>query len=829
MAQIDIKTFILLCILVLAVPLFIANQSLSGNDITSTLELSLNSSANWTQLRLEGATITGVEVLDNTASIRQSNDALFMEGPGRSEVKLGIRVTQDPVRFFLSKDVMGQAFAEIKGIGRLGNINQPLTIPVSLRTSSSLSKIDFRGLIIQQSTVEGLKGAAYPPIIRNDSISLANPLGNDVELDLLARVSVYDEFPIIVLEKGDKGTLQAEVGNYAYSNNKTGKRTIRNLPVTVEMTSNMTQIFFDGGEISQGKIIKIDNQSLQSSIIGDNFLFLKYGHDGNTFRRASLLLDLNYSDKSGLTIYKSNSGFVGVTIGDRSYFLVNSSETDSELSKSYALGEIKYDQKSEKNISVPLYIETTSNWSDISLQGLDGVEIAVVKAEGNISHTAVSGGTISIVQRSTENSSLAKVEAIVKADSQDYGRMRIEKGIHGYTKVTVGKIAVYYNTGGGKDDSKNRMFFPLPLLPKAIADSGIVYNPVAFILPLYSELYDQGLTIEDTQPKEVYLSIPSQDIPKQGLSFSIPAAEGVRIYLLIALLILLVFSVTMLRLDVHFGLSDTPFRDAVCRRLERLGKLPLSSALIIEMLAAIAVIPLLLIDVRINATLLMMVAYLGLAVAVILRLAGTGNGPCRDTREWSCARKEAFALLLGAAAYFALFELLSARPEIGPNISRILLLGAAIVLWLLYLIIVHHDQRGYREVLWNLTAGNLESMPISSVIILETLILLAATPFLLLSVDALANSAAILAYLLLVAGVALRFVEMKGLLNIDKQKEILIKILCLAVLPAAGIIGASELTEVNSAAGQIFLGLILAGTMVLLAFIFLFLNKRAPN
>jgi hypothetical protein len=64
MAQIDIKTFILLCILVLAVPLFIANQSISGNDITSTLELSLNSSANWTQLRLEGATITGLEILD---------------------------------------------------------------------------------------------------------------------------------------------------------------------------------------------------------------------------------------------------------------------------------------------------------------------------------------------------------------------------------------------------------------------------------------------------------------------------------------------------------------------------------------------------------------------------------------------------------------------------------------------------------------------------------------------------------------------------------------------------------------------------------------------
>ena len=211
---------------------------------------------------------------------------------------------------------------------------------------------------------------------------------------------------------------------------------------------------------------------------------------------------------------------------------------------------------------------------------------------------------------------------------------------------------------------------------------------------------------------------------------------------------------------------------------------------------------------------------------LILRLAGIRDGPSRDAREWSCARRETFALLLGAAAYFALFELLTARPDLGPNISRILLLAAAATLCLLYLILVPPNRRDYQEGLWSLAASNLESMPISSVIILEALIALVVTPFLLFSIEALANSAAILAYLLLVVGVALRFAEMKGLLNIDKQKEILIKILSLAVLPAAGIMGAFELMKVNPGAGQIFLAIMVMAAVILPVFAYLYLRNR---
>lgn len=824
MAQIDIKTFILLCLIALLPLLFIANQSLRDDKVSSTLDISLNSSSAWTQLRLEGATITSLEVGDPSPGIKHSGDAILMEGPGKARIKAIISVTQNPVRLFLTKDLMGQASIDIGGIGRIENFNQPVSIPISLRTNSTQAKISFNGLSIKKSSIEDLKGPAYRPIITEGSISVANPLGRELKLDLLARASVYDEFPTVVLQKGDNGTFQAEVGNWVYNNNKTGKRTVRNLPVTVEMTTNMTQIFFKGADISQGKITQIDDQGLQASIIGDDFLFLKYNLDGNTFRRATFLMDLNYSQRSGLTIYKNDSGFVGAKIANKNYFLANSSKTDSYVSSSFALGELKDDETALKRISVPLYIETTSDWTDITLEGLDGAEIDVTKVEGNVSQPVVSGDKISIRKNTKGDTNVARVEVAIKAEGQDDGWMEIEKGGSGYTQVRVGQIATFNNMGESKDNAKNRMLFRLPTLPRAEVDPNFIYNPVAYILPIYAELYDQGLTIEETQPKEVSLSINAEEIPEKGFRFSVPVAEGVRIYILIAFLILLVFSAALLRLDARLGLSDTPCRDKVWSQMEVLAKLPFSSALIIESLLAMAIISPLLIDAGSTAIWATSIIYLVTIIAVLLRLAGIKR-ESSEAEEWTMAKKETFAILLAAAMYIIIFQLLVARPAIGPNISRLLLLATIAILCLLYLFLVHRSRRTYRENFWRMAVSNLENMPISSIIILDALIYLAITPFLLLSIEAMANGAAILAYLLLVAGVAIRFVEMKNLLNIDKRKEVLIKVLCLAMLPAAGILGAFELMKINAGAGQIFFALMIMATAALLAFLFLYLKK----
>ena len=824
MARLDIRTFILLYLLALSIPLFIANQSLSDNEVSATLDMALNSSTNWTELRLEGANITGLEVLDPSARINHSENTIRMEGKGETRIKARIRATQGPVKLFLSKDFTGQASAEIKGIGRLENPYQPIFIPISLYTNSSSAKMSLNDMGIKQYSIKNLKGLSSRPVVTEDLINLTNPLEKEVMLDLLTQASFYDEFPTVLLEKGDTGFFWARMGNYVYSNNKTGERTVRNLPVTIDMTSNMTQIFFEGAEISRAEIIQIDNSSMKSCVIGDNFIFLKYGHDGTVFRKANLLLDLNYSQMGRLTIYKNNAGFVGVGLGEKSYFLTNSSNSNSYVSQSYSLGELKGGKNPLKRISVPLFVETTSDWTDIAMEGLEGTTIKVTKVDGAIARPTVSNGMISLRKNASEDTSLAIVEAVLSADRQEDCWIRIEKGNLGFTSVKIGEIAAYDNEGIVKDDPKNKVLYRLPILPERNTEFRAVYNPAAFIFPAYELL--KGRAIEDTQSRNVSMSVLSRDLPGQGLSFSIPVANGIRAYVFIAFLVLFIFGLVVLRMDIRIILPEMLNGDDTWKQLEELGRLPLATTIILEALAALAFIPLILINresMIIWAALI--VVYFVLAGAVILRLVGICERSSVNACKNGQAEKESVAILMAATIYIGLFELLKTMHDIGPNISRLLLLVTAAALCFFYFTLAHSNRRSYREYICNLAVSNLESMPISSVVILEALICLAVTPFLMLISEDMANDTAILAYLLLVAGIAVRFVEMKDLLKMDKMKEILTKVLSLAVLPAAMIMEALKLMNDNPGAGQILLAVVIMIVAMMLVFVYVYLRK----
>lgn len=73
-------------------------------------------------------------------------------------------------------------------------------------------------------------------------------------------------------------------------------------------------------------------------------------------------------------------------------------------------------------------------------------------------------------------------------------------------------------------------------------------------------------------------------------------------------------------------------------------------------------------------------------------------------------------------------------------------------------------------------------MAVSSTVILEALLVLALTPFLLMANDAMTEAAAVLAYLLLVAGVILRLLEMKKIISMEKSKAIFLKFDSIAIL-----------------------------------------------
>jgi len=659
--SISTKTFILLCFLILSIPLFIALQSLSDQGRESTLDLNFNSTSEWTRLRIDGANIIEASSLQSPLKMDFGPDNIIIREPGKFTIRAKIRVIQSPIRFYLSKDPLGQASAEIEGIGILEDTYQPLKIPMSIKTNSTMSKVTFTGMSIVSANVDELKSRTTYPIITNDSIFIRNPYGEDINLNLSTNISYQEAFPTILLEKGNDGALRVKFSDYAYYNNQTGNRTVRGLLVTVEMTSNKSQVFFEGGEIAHGKVLQLDGQDLQESIVGDNFIYLKYSHDGGAFRRARYLLDLNLSGNSKLTIYKNNSGFVNVMVGNSSYFVTDFGENLPYVSRSFELKKIT--QEEHETISVPVAIETSSDWTSVSFKGLEGIGIGLAKVEGDIATPMISAGTVSLRKNNPEDRSLARLNLTLNADSQKDASVIIEKGDIGSTTVQVGDLITLNNDQKIKGNPSNTMTYALPELP--VAESlNELYNPAAYIVPIYAISYENGISFgeEEKRPQST-LFVSQDELPGWRITLEDSIAKGLIAYVFLSYLILVIF----------------------------------------------------------------------------------------------------WLLELGKEGYFQSLW-------VGK------LSGSSI---------------------WGFAVDKFEGAPISSVIIFEALVSLALTPFLLLESEIFANGTAILAYLLLVAGVATRFFEMKNLLNLDKQKEMILKVESLGILMAAGYIGIFEIMKMQ--------------------------------
>ena len=657
--RISTKAFILLCFLILSIPLFIALQSLSDQGRESTLDLNFNSTSEWTSLRVDGANIIQANSLQSPLKMDYGSDNIIIREPGKFTIRAKIRAIQGLIKFYLAKAPLGQASVEIKGIGVLEDTYQPLKIPIGIKTNSSMSKVTFSGMSIVSANIDELKSRTTYPIITNNSIFIRNPYREDINLNLTTNISYQETFPTILLEKGNDGTLKVNVGDYAYYNNQTGNRTVRGLLVTIEMTSNKSQVFFDGGAIAHGKVLQLDGQDLQESIVGDNFIYLKYSHDGNAFRRARYLLDLNLSGNSKLTIYKNNSGFVNVMVGKDSYFVTDFGENLPYISRSFELKNIT--QEEHAAISVPVTIETTSDWTSVSFKGLESIGIGLAKVEGDIAPPLISAGTISLQKNNPENRSLVMLNLTLDADSQKDASVTIEKGDIGSTTVQVGDLITLNNDQKIKGNPSNTMTFALPELPAA--ESLIeLYNPAASMVPIYAISNEMGSSPEQVQPQPT-LSVSQDELPGWEITLEDSIAKGLIAYVFLSYLILIIF----------------------------------------------------------------------------------------------------WLLELGKKGYFQ-------------------------SLWI---------EKISGSSIWNFAVDKFESAPVSSVIIFEALVSLALTPFLLIESEIFANGTAILAYLLLVAGVATRFFEMKNLLNIDKQKEMILKVESLGILLAAGYIGIFEMIKVQ--------------------------------
>lgn len=326
--------------------------------------IDFSSTSDWAQVDIEGASIYDVDVKDSTGTISHEGNSLMLKGPGKGNVQVNLNVTEGFVRFYLSKGSTGEATAEIKDIGLLENPYRPVSLPVHIQTNSPYAKVSFSGMSLVEVSPSPTKDANESFFdIGENSFILKNPEGNPIDVNLTANFSFKDDLPTIILEKADRGILHAKIGEYTYYNNRTGERTIDNLPIEVNMTSNKSQIFFDGGEIARARAIQVDSQDLLQNTVGENFIYLWYSHDGSSPRKASYLLDVNDRSLKSLTIYKNNAGSVDVTVGGQRF---SSSGNGSDLpyvSESFVLPDLHAykEEEGESASSQPVENNTIYN------------------------------------------------------------------------------------------------------------------------------------------------------------------------------------------------------------------------------------------------------------------------------------------------------------------------------------------------------------------------------------------------------------------------------------------------------------------------------------
>ena len=687
--NITVKQFILICFVILTVVFFFAFQNLTSAGQTSTITVKMNSTAPSSQLQVSGANIIGLERLTPESHIDYSPKSVFFNKTGVSNINVRLKTQEGPVRFTLLKDPRGTASAQISGVGLLENNHESVSVPVHITTNASVSKIRFSGITVAGMDASKTTGKPYVLTWDSQLITINNTAGNQIDIDLNLDVSFDEDLGIITLEKSDDGIFSVDIAGYRYANDRTGAITLHNVPFTVEMTSNQSEIRFNEASIVKAKVINSDLSS-QSLILGENFIYISHSGDLDNFHKLNFLLDLNFPSNSSLTIIKPNEGFVNAHLGGTNYFSIGSTPGNAFNTQTYSITDIPTEEKKTITINSPLIIETTSDWTDITFEGLENPQYFIKGFDGYIDQPEISGNTISIKKKTTRDTTFAQVRGTIQASGQNNPRIIIEKGDIGSTTVILGEKVVFLNGDKIARDSRNRVSFDIPPFSKDLSEGYEIYqNPVSSIFPSVSILNERGLTPADTQSKEESIAISSSDLPGFKIGMKRSVAEGVIAFVFISY------------------------------------------------------------------------ALLGILLLSLL------------------IREGFFSFL----------------PERKFSLST----------------------------LWTLLTGTLERMAISSTFIVETLIVLATTPFLLMTNEAMAEYAAILAYLLLVAGVILKLLEMKEMIRMEKSKEMFIKIDSIAILLAAGFIAAFELR--TTSVGLLGILGMVGVTLVFLAIAFIYMNR----
>src|SRR5208337_3561009 len=181
-----------------------------------------------------------------------------------------------------------------------------------------------------------------------------------------------------------------------------------------------------------------NDPNLTENIIGNSNIYLRYSDNDNTFHRAKYFLDVNMSAQSTITVYTNNEGFVHIAVGNNDYFVTGQSGVFPYVNSTFYLGVPKFIPPTEPATFVATTgsIETTSDWTDITFQGLGGLTLTITGTKGYIAEPTLSGNTLSIRKTTQLDTTPAQVDFALTAQDQDNAILIIKKGDLGYTTVT---------------------------------------------------------------------------------------------------------------------------------------------------------------------------------------------------------------------------------------------------------------------------------------------------------------------------------------------------------------------------------------------------------
>ncbi len=737
------KILILILLFILLIPLYFAVDNLTAGEEreikTSSIVVTISTTSDWARVSFNGASIKDTKILDKTEGLKNPiidstgiilNKYKSNNAPDVIRMELELGIFKEKVELVITKDYNGETDVSIDKIGEYKNNKKPLQIPVTIETTSDWTRLELNGATIRNAQILDIKGTTLrEPIIGTKSIILAKIESNDTSYGsakFLVDISLDNPMPVVTIDKAGNGETTVTIGESVLVNNHTASLNLKNIPLVIETTSNKTEIDFKGLYIRKAKPLEIDSQGLIESIVGSDFIILNYSHSGNSYRKASYMVDFGVSDNpASITILKNDPGYTMVNLAAQDFADMGKDKGNEPVTFAIKLGNLpsqaareplfELDQLKENKYmerSLPLRIETTSDWTEVTLKDTTITNAEIKSTTGNIEKPSIGTNSILIKKPDTYDNTFAAAEFLLHIDfnenfinkHRDTIAVAIARGDIGATTVQSGKSISFVNAENIRNDPRNIKTYEIPLnavQTEKKSENQIFYNPSTHTVPLFNELNWQNIELADTKEMWSTYSISSDTLPgKNKINFNMRKSDAIGLLsgVILFYLVIIISGIYILVKEGFFdfipgliGEDKTTVQTFGAFIIKLFEKTPASSLFILEALFVLALTPFIHMLNQVYAEGTAILAYFLLVFGVGLRLIGQS-----EKANWIFQRQD-FPVVMFLIKTMSVVMIFSSLVVAGYEIIGIYGAVASFILGLLFVILVLRYVRKHFE------------------------------------------------------------------------------------------------------------------------------------